>query len=336
MHQVSRPAPDGSRRAVVVAALTAALLGGRSRSVPAQTPARSLRILCAAPPGGTPDVIARHYAARLGSALPAGALVDNRPGAAGLIAMAALQQAAADGGTALLGHAGLMTMYPYLYARLPYDPNSDVIAVAPAAETGFGIAVGPAVPAQVRDLADYTRWAQGDPTRATYGTPGNATLPHVLGALLAREAGFTAQHVAYAGGPQAVADLIGGRISSVVLPEGLLRPLHLAGKLRVLATSGPARGSVLPLLPTLAESGYKSLVLREWFGFYMLRGTPAAAVDALAQAVRSAAASPEMAEALGVAGLQPLSSTSTKMVERLGLERAFWRDTLPSLGIRMD
>lgn len=139
---------------------------------------------------------------------------------------------------------------------------------------------------------------QGRCERTTYGTPGKGTLAHLLGSLLAREARFEAQHVACGGGPPAVADLIGGRLSSVVLLEGLLRPLHQAGRLRVLATSGALRGNVLTKVPTLAESGYEALVLLEWWGFYMPRGTPVAAVDALALALRAATASPELAAAL--------------------------------------
>jgi len=196
--------------------------------------------------------------------------------------------------------------------------------------------VGPAVPAEVRSLGDYVRWARADPARATYGTPGKGTMAHLLGSLLAREAGFEAQHVAYGGGPPAVADLIGGRLSSVVLPEGLLRPLHQAGRLRVLATSGALRGNVLPKVPTLAESGYKALVLREWWGFYMPRGTPADAVEALARAVRAAAASPELAATLEVSGMQTLPGTTAQMGERIASERAFWREALPATGIRMD
>lgn len=338
MHRDNTPRTNLARRAglrTTLATLSAMVVVGSHGAARAQVAARGLRILCASPPGGTPDVIARHYAARLGG-LPGGAMVENRHGAAGLIAVAALLQSAPDGSTALLGHSGLVTMYPYLYRRLAYDPALDLVPVAAAAETAFAVAVGPAVPAEVRELADYIRWAQADPSRATYGTPGNGTLTHLLGAMLARDAGFEAQHVAYVGGPQAITDLIGGRLSSVVLPEGLLRPLHLAGKLRVLATSGPTRGSVLPTVPTLVDSGYKSLVLREWFGFYVPRGTPAAAVDTVAMAVRAAATAPELVAALQASGMQALAGTTTQMQERILRERAFWREAIPPLGIRMD
>lgn len=327
--------PDPQRRAGVIAGLALAIVAGSHLAAQGQTGARGLRILCAAPPGGTPDLIARHYAARLGNVPPAWAVVENRPGAAGLIAVGALQQAAADGRTTLLGHSGLVTTYPFLYTRLGYDASTDLVPVAPAAETAFALAVGPAVPAEVRDLGDYARWARTDANRVTYGTPGKGTLAHLMGALLAREAGFEAQHVPYGGGPPAIAELIGGRLSSVVLPEGLLHAWHQAGSLRVLATSGASRGKLLPEVPTLAESGFKALVLREWWGFYLPRGTQAAVVETLALAVRTAAAASDLSSALEVSGMRALQGTTSQMQERIARERAFWRHAIPGTGIRM-
>ena len=325
-------APDRPRRALLTAASLWAAAGGSGAL--AQLAGRALRIFVAAPPGGTPDVVARNFGARMGGA--AGLAVENRPGAAGLLAVSAMMQAPADGSATLLGHSGLATMYPFLYPRLPYDAVADLVPVAPAAETAFGLAVGPAVPAEVQTLADYVRWARADVTRATYGTPGIGTLPHILGALLAREGGFEARHIAYGGGPPAINDLVGGRLSSVVLPDGLLRQLHQAGRLRILATSGPARQPTLPGVPTLIEEGFKALVVREWWGFFVPRGTPWATIDALAAVVHSAAVAPELMTALDTLGLRALSGTGAQMAERVRRERAYWRDVLPTLGIRME
>jgi tripartite-type tricarboxylate transporter receptor subunit TctC len=302
-------------------------------AVMAQQTSRSWRVIVAAPPGGTPDLVARRFGNEQTSDMSV--LVDNRPGAGGLIAVSALMQSPADGSVTLLGHSGLVTMYGQLYTRLPYNPEVDLVPVAPAAETAFGIAVGPAVPAEVTTLPEYVRWARADPARASYGTPGMGTLPHILGALLAVEGAFEARHIAYSGGPPAIADLVGGRLSAVVLPDGLLRPLHEAGRLRILATSGAARQPLLPLVPTVLEQGFGSLVMSEWWGLFVSRQTPADRIDALSSAMASAARSPALVAALEPMGLKVLGGTPADMAARLARERARWRELLPATGIRL-
>lgn len=296
----------------------------------------ALRILVAAPPGGLPDQIARLLGPGWAGRGPLA--VDNRPGAAGLLAVNALLLGAGDGGTLLLGHAGLVTMNPFLYTRLAYDAATDLVPVAPVAETAFGVAVGPEVPSAVTRLAELQRWADTHPAKASFGSPGIGTLPHVLGEWLARRDRVRWQHVPYAGGPPALNDVVNGRIAAVVLPEGLLRPLHQAGRLRLLATSRPARHPALPGVPTLAEEGHASPPWLDWWGLFAPRATSEAQRDGWAAAVRQAAAAsadthgPQL-EALG---LRPLAGSPAEMARRLADERQQWRDLLPGLGIRLD
>jgi tripartite-type tricarboxylate transporter receptor subunit TctC len=312
-----------TRRAAIVAAAGVAAVPRAARS---QSTIR--RILCGAPPGSTPDVIARHYAQRWS------AIVDNRPGAASLIAVSALRQSEPDGQTLLLGPADLFTLYPFVYASLAYDPAVDLVPVAFAAETTLALAVGPAVPEGVRTLRDYVDWARGSPGRATYGSPGYGTVPHVLAAALAVEGKFEAVHVAYAGGPPAIVDLVGGRLASAILPDGLLRPMAEAGKLRLLATTGPQRHTAQPALPTVAEEGYPRLTLRAWFGFIAPRGTPTSAVEAAAGAIKAIAAAPESAAALGESGYQALVGGPAEMQQRIALERRSWGEMVAAAGLR--
>jgi tripartite-type tricarboxylate transporter receptor subunit TctC len=212
-------AHKGWRRRRLLAALGAAAVMGPGRARPA-VPPRALRIVCASPPGGAPDVIARHYAAQWPGAT---VVVENRPGAAGFIAVGALMQAAPDGATMLLGHGGLLTLSPFLHARLPYTP-ADLVPVSTAAETAFGLVLGTSVPDSVRSLAAFVEWARASPARAQFGTPLVGTMTHVLGLMLARDAGFALTHVPYPGGPQVIGDLLGGRLAAAILPVGLLRP----------------------------------------------------------------------------------------------------------------
>jgi len=302
----------------------------------AQTPSTSLRILCTGPAGSIPDTVARRYAEQLGARYPGGVLVDNRAGAAGQIAVAALKQAAPDGATVLLAQGAIATVYPSLYAKLGYDPATDLKPVSLAAEATLALAVGAAVPASVRNLADFIDWSRANPALSNYGSPGPGTLPHVVSAMLFREAKVEAQHVAYAGGPPAIVDLMGGRIASLVLPEGLLRPHHAAGKLRVLATSGATRSAFMPDVPTFVEQGHPQLAIREWFGFFMPGGAASPAVESASQSVRAAAENKTVSGALAETGMLASAGTPAAMSERIAVEQRFWRDAINATGIRVE
>lgn len=295
-----------------------------------------LRLLCSGPAGSIPDLVARAVAAQLFAALGQRAVVDNRPGAAGQISVGALKAAAADGSTLLLAQGAIATVYPYLYAKLAYDPAVDLQPVCLASEMLLGLAVGPAVPKDVASLADFIAWARRNPQRANIGSPGTGTLPHLLVAMLFRQQGVAWQHVAYSGGPPAVTDLLGGQIAALALPEGLLRQHHAAGRLRVLATSGPARSAYLPEVPTLAEQGHPELVVREWFAFFASGRVPRATVEARSAMLRDALARPELAAAFAAAGMSPASGTPSALSARIAAEQQFWQPVIRANDIRTD
>jgi tripartite-type tricarboxylate transporter receptor subunit TctC len=200
-----------------------------------------LRILCSGPAGSIPDIVARRVAEQLTRQYPQGAIVDNRPGAAGQIAVNALKAAAPDGSTVLLAQGAVATVYPYLYTKLAYDPIADLQPISMAGEMTLALAVGPAVPSNVTNLEELIVWMRANPKLANVASPGTGTLPHLLEVMLFREANVPWQHVVYAGGPPAMIDLLGGQVAALVLPEGLFRQHKATGKLRVLATSGAER-----------------------------------------------------------------------------------------------
>ena len=143
-------------------------------------------------------------------------MVDNRPGAAGQIAVNALKSARADGNTLLLAQGAIATVYPYLYARLAYDPVLDLRPVSLAGEMTLGLAVGPAVPGTVTNVHELVEWMRRNPGLANVGSPGTGTLPHLLEAMLFRTAGVEWQHLVYPGGPPALVALLGGQIAALV------------------------------------------------------------------------------------------------------------------------
>ena len=217
-------------------------------------------------PCSVPDIIARLFAEKISEAGAGTVLVENRTGAAGQLAISALLSAGDDGSTLLLAPGGIATMYPAIYTRLPYDPAHDLQAVAPAAELSLALGLGKAVPASVTTMTDYVGWARANPRKASIGSPGIGTPPHVLASLFATRSGIDALQVPYRGGPPAMNDLLGGRLSAVVLPEGLLQLHQATGAVRMVATSGNRRSRFSPDTPTFAEQGPPDVVLHEWFG----------------------------------------------------------------------
>jgi len=323
------------RRFAAGASLAALTLGGSLSRALAAWPG-SLRILCSGPAGSIPDIVARRYAQALTGRLATTVIVDNRVGAAGQLAVAALRNASADGSTLLLAQAAVATVYPSLYARLAYDPALDLKPVSAAAEATLGFAIGSAVPADVTTLRGFIEWSRRHPERANVASPGIGTLPHLFSAALAHEAQVDWQHVAYPGGPAAMVDLIGGRTAALVLPEGLLRQHHVAGKLRVLATSGAMRSSYLPDVASIAEQGFPGLVMREWFAFFMPGAAPAASAEAAASAITQCAADGAVQTALAEAGMAAVASTPAATVARIAAEQVFWQGVLRATGIRAE
>jgi tripartite-type tricarboxylate transporter receptor subunit TctC len=321
------------KSSLTIAALLAA---GAGKNVVGQSPIEQLRILVGFPPGSFPDTVSRLVAEQLTISYPRRALVENRPGAAGLIAVAALKASPADGSTVLLAQGTLASAYPYLYDKLAYDPAVDLKPVSLAAEVTLGLAVGPAVPPSIGSVRELVEWMRGNPKLANVASPGVGTPPHLVAAMLFRKADVHWQHVSYAGGPPAMAALLGGQVSALVLPEGLLRPHLAAGRLRVLATSGAHRSRYLPDVGTFVEQGYPGLVVIDWFAFFMPGSASAAVVDATSQKLRAALARPELAAAYAESGMVAASSTPAALASRIAAEQRYWEPVIRENRIRLE
>ena len=330
--------PMPRRRLLVAGAAAAAAALGNFAAL-GQTASSAklerLRILCTGPAGSVPDIIARTYAEALASVFARQVLVDNRPGAAGQIAVQALKSAPADGSTWLLGQGAIASLYRALYAKLGYDPVRDLVPVSLAAEMSLGVAVGPAVPARVVDTRMLVDWMRHHPGEANAASPGTGTLPHILEAMLFDHAGLDWRHVPYPGGPPAVAALLGGQVAVLVLPEGLLLPQLASGRLRLLGTSGPGRSRFSPTVPTLAEQGHARSVMREWFAFFAPAGTPAGIVQQASEAVGSVAVRTALRR-LEDAAMMAVQSSPAQLAAKVEEDRRTWAPLLVDAGIRGD
>ncbi len=263
------------------------------------------RILYGFPPGSAGDVAARRIAERLGGTSYARqpALVDNRAGAGGRLALEALRDAAADGSVLALTPMATLSIYPHVYRRLSYDPVADFAPVGMAAVAHHGLAVGPMVPAQVRDVQGFLAWARAQPALASYGSPAAGSTPHFLGALLGLLRQVELRHIPYRGSAPGVADLMGGQIAAMLTPAGDFLAHHRAGRLRLLATSGRVRLPLAPEVATFAEQGLDELTVEEWFGFYAPARCPAAVCEAASTAIAAALREAPVVAALAAVGL---------------------------------
>ncbi len=311
-----------------------ATLSFASRSHAAPDPV--MRILSSGPAGSIPDLVARSVGQQLALTLHQRVVVDDRPGAAGRLSVSALTAAPADGSTLLLAQGAIATAYPFLYDKLAYDPILDLQPVSLASEMTLGIAIGPAVPAEVMTLADFMTWLRQHPMQANFGSPGAGTLPHLLEAMLLRESGIAWQHIGYSGGPPAVTDLLGARIASLVLPEGLLRQHHATRQILVLATSGTTRSTYLPDVRSFIELGHPHLVVKEWFAFFAPGKTAKDTVASLSTALQEAIARPELSATFAPAGMTAASSSPATLVARIALEQQYWKPVLQTLGIKAE
>ncbi len=286
------------------------------------------------PAGSAGDSVARRVGEKMaGSAYTRNAaVVENKPGAGGRIALEVLKAAPADGSVLALSPFSCTSIYPHIYKKLSYDPVKDVVPVSIAAVMHHGLAVGPLVPASVKNVKDFLAWAKANPDQASYGSPAAGSTPHFIGALLGINNGVELKHVPYRGSIPGVTDVVGGQIASMVTPSGDFIANHKAGKLRLLATSGKARSPFSPEVATLAEQGFAELTTEEWFGFYAPAKTPASVIASANAAINAAIKDKAVIDSLAVVGLIAQGSTVEEMARSQGAEFERWGPLVKKVG----
>ena len=225
--------------------------------------AQTLRIMVGFPPGGTTDVLARVFAEKLSEALGRPAIVENRPGGSGRIAIVALKASAPDGNTLMIVPDSAITLFPHTVDTPPYDTLNDFVPVAHVGSFETGLAIAPNVPAN--DLKEWIAWIKADRKRAVYGSPSAGSNQHFLGFMLGEAIGVPLNHIAYKGIGPTINDLMGGHVPAAMLPMAQVAPMAKAGKLRALGHSGGERVPTAPEVPTFKELGFPALTLSGWY-----------------------------------------------------------------------
>ncbi len=320
-----------SRRHLIQSCGAAGLLASIGHRAWAQA-LESTKVIAGFAPGGTADIVSRRVADKLHPGYARSAVVENKTGAGGQIAVQFVKTAAPDGATMLLTPMSMLGIYPHTYKKLPYDPVADLTPVSAAAVFDYGFAVGPMVPASVKTVPEFLAWCKANPTLANFGSPAAGSSPHFIGALLGRAANVDLRHVAFRGTQPAVLDMIGGQIAAVSGPTGEFTQHVAAGKCRLLSTSGPKRSKFTPNTPTLLEQGFKDMAFTEWFGFFLPAKAPQDVVQRLNGSIRAALASQDVIDGLAVSYLEVMPTSPAQLAAMLKADTELWGPLVKAVG----
>ncbi len=323
----------GSR--MVGTGLLLALAVGATAAARAQPyPERPIRLIVATAAGGASDIVARTVGQKLSEAWGQPVVVDPRPGANGNVAAAQAAQAPPDGYTLMMGTIGVMAVNRAIYRDIGYDPARDFDPVARLVSFANILVVHPSVP--VRSLAEFVSYARARPGRIAYGSPGSGGSLHHAMVVLARTAGFEAEHVPYRGAALALNDLVAGNILTAFSDPLATLPQVEAGRVRALAVSGRNRLAVAPQIPTVAESGYPGYDVSGWLGIVAPRGTPPAIVARLNAALNEIVRQPETEARLVGQGAEVVTGTPAEFGAFIRSEIARWAQVAAETGLRAE
>lgn len=298
----------------------------------ANYPDKPIRLVVPYTPGGGADTNSRMLAQPMSAILGQPIVIENRPGASGVVGAMAVLQSPTD------GYTMFYDTFPYavnaVMRDLPFDPVKDMIPVSQAINMPLILVIPAASPFKtVKDLVDF---AKANPNKLDYGSYGAGGAAHLAAELLQRDAGIKWVHVPYKGGAQAIADVLAGRLAAYYSnPITALQHLK-SGKLRALATTGTTRMDALPDVPTFEEIGYPGFRVVEWNGFFVAKGTPTSVIDRLAKAVHEATKDPAVKARMESMGIEPVGNTPEQFTTFLNGEIKQWRALVQSNNIRAD
>jgi tripartite-type tricarboxylate transporter receptor subunit TctC len=318
------------KRSTVIAMLVLSTVAATAVAAQSGYPTRPVRVVIPFPPGGTSDILTRIMAEKLTPVLGQQVIVDNRPGAGGVIATDIVAKAAPDGHTlymAFVSHA----INPYVYVKLPYDTVKDFAPIALFAISPNVVVINPALP--VASITELIAFAKSKPGQINYASAGIGTNSHLSAELLAAMAGIKMVHVPYKGGPQANADVAAGTVQMHIPSMPVAMPLIKAGRLRAIAVTSTKRSPALPDVPTVAETipGYESLA---WYGFIAPRGTPRAIIERLSSEVATILRRSDVIESMSVQGADPTYMGPQEFGEYISAELKRWESAVKAAGLK--
>jgi tripartite-type tricarboxylate transporter receptor subunit TctC len=317
-------------RAALVLAVCA--IGLAFNAAAQEYPSRPIRVIVPFPPGGSTDILARTVFQQLGKEWRQSIIIDNRPGAGGMIGTEMASRAAPDGYTLLMGSGGPLTISPSLYDKLAYDPLKDFVPVTVIATVPNIIVANPALP--VHSVQELIALAKSAPGELTFASTGNVSPGQLAGEIFKAMTGTDMLHVPYKGSAPSVTAVLGGEVTLNFTTTPPVVQLVKSGKLRALAVTSSVRVPDLPDVPTVAESGLPGYEAISWFGVLAPRGTPEAIVNKLhadlARTINSSAVHKQILET----GSIPLANTPEQMEKMILDDTAKWAKVVKESHIR--
>jgi tripartite-type tricarboxylate transporter receptor subunit TctC len=316
-----------TRRAAALGLVTAPLAVRAQAAWPSQV----IKFVVPFTPGGSTDILARIIAQKLEPTLKANIIIENRPGAGGSVAAAAVARGDADGHTFLMGHIGTLAFNVSLYPNLPYDPVKDFAPVALVASVPNILTIHPALP--VKSFAEFIAYARANPGKLNYGSGGVGSAAHVAAAYLGFAAGYDAVHVPYRGTGPMVNDLVAGTIQFTLTGGPAVLPLAAGGRLRTLAVSSLERVPFAPDLPTIAESGLPLFDAVQWYGLVAPARTPESIIRRMNLEINALMDTPEVTTNLRNDGAIAIKTSPAAFAAHIQSEIGIWRDVIRRAGI---
>lgn len=325
--------PLPSRRQLTLAAF--ALVCTAALPVHAQTyPSKPIRLVVPQAAGGGSDTIARFVAERLSTALGQQVVVDNKPGAAGMLGAEMVKNAPADGYTMLLSAIDTITA-PLVSKRKPFDGVKDFAPITQLTASHNVWVVGPGFTG--KSLADLVAQGKANPGRIDYASSGVGSMQHLAGEMLVRQAGVQLNHVPYKGGPPAFTDVVGGRVPVMVSGMQGAIPQIKGDKVKALAVTGKRRSAALPDVPTVGEAlGLRDYEALNWQALLFPAGTPQPIVDRVAGEVTKVLAQPDVRQKLAEMGYEPIGNTPAQFAAVAAEEQKRWATIIQAANITSD
>lgn len=314
------------RYAMTVLGFTSALFPLAEQAAAQTWPSRPMRLVVPYVPGGATDLVSRIVGEQLTTRLGQQVVVDNRPGATGTIAFTGVAAAEADGYT-LVTTADSLTVVPFSYKNLKFDPRNSFAPISTMSTQPLVLAVHAAVPA--KNVKEFIALAK---TRSlSFATSGTGTSQHLSGELIKKMTSIDMLHIPYKGGGQAIIDLSGGQVPAAVLGSSTVIPQHKAGRVRILAVTSKKRSAVLSDIPTLDESGLKGFDVYQWTAMLAPAKTPKAVISRLNTEINDILKQPAARDKLQAAGFEAQPSTPEEVSKLINDGMARWGKLIQEL-----
>jgi tripartite-type tricarboxylate transporter receptor subunit TctC len=297
-------------------------------------PNKPIKFVVPFPPGGNLDFVARTVQPKMQEALGQPVLIDNKGGAAGIIGLEFASKQPGDGYTIVLGNTGTVAINPSTYAKLPYDPVKDFVAIGQTTSNALLCTIALSVPAN--SLQEFVAYARANSGKVNFGVAGSGSALHIASEMLNRAAGLSIPLVFYKGSGPLATDMLGGQVQIMIDAPPVTMSFVKAGKLRAIAVTGKARLASLPDVPTFAEAGFPTVDATGFQGVLAPAGTPPAAVAKLSDALLKALADPQVRERFAQQGLDAAPSTPAEFSAFIRNEIAKWGRIAREANIKAD